>query len=116
VSSIPRCFIFDVEGMLVYDGYPSGDDFDKVLKKSLRMVADPAKVATVTGPLIAQRAWTNSEGREIKAAVKAADDRNVTFIMANNKEVVYALDKLSDESRETIAAALAEANKPKEEE
>jgi hypothetical protein len=33
------------------------------------------------------------------------DATNVTFIMANGKTVVYALSKLSDDSRKVIEAA-----------
>lgn len=35
-NAIPRCFIFDGLGALVYDGFPAGAGFEKSIKESLR--------------------------------------------------------------------------------
>ena len=139
-NSIPRCAVFDPQGLLVYNGYPAGPGFDKAIKDSLRKVkgadADEAKAggssiakaggakeakpgaatdgkaaaateppASAVATLIPMRAWTNSDGREIRAAVTKIDSSNVTFLMPNNKEVVYPLDKLSEGSRITLISA-----------
>jgi thiol-disulfide isomerase/thioredoxin len=111
-NAIPRVFVFDTTGTLVYDGYPSGAPFEKSITDALEAAAAPvAAVAPVAaGPLIASRSWKNSAGVEITAAVKSADATNVTFIMPNGQEVVYAMEKLSEESR----SAIEEAAKPKE--
>lgn len=79
----------------------------KVLKEGAAAESKPA--ATPSGPLIASRAWTNAQGQQIKAAVKSADDAKAVFQMANGKLVDYELSKLSDESREVIAAAVKTA-------
>lgn len=106
-SAIPRVFVFDTTGALVYNGSPSGAEFDKSITDALGG-AVPAAAATATGgPLIAESSWTNASGVAIKAAVKSADDQNVTFIMPNGKEVVYPMEKLSDESQELIKKATA---------
>ncbi len=106
VTGIPRAFVFGVDGKLVYDGHPMDEGFEGAIKKALREVkqAEPA-TATPTGPLVATRSWTNSDGREIRAAVKKADDTTVTFLMANGREVSYPMDKLSAESRQAIVDA-----------
>jgi len=109
-SAIPRCFIFDAEGLLVYDGYPSGEGFDKAIKDSLKKVKSSTATVAATGPLIPTRAWTNSDGREIRAAVTKLDGSNVTFLLSSGKEAVYPMDKLSEDSRN----AIAEATKPQE--
>lgn len=109
-SAIPRCFIFDAEGLLVYDGYPSGEGFDKAIKDSLKKVKSSAPAVAASGPIIPTRTWTNSDGREIRAAVSKVDTSSVTFLMSNGKEAVYPMDKLSAESR----SAIAEATKPQE--
>jgi len=109
VSGIPRAFIFDTQGILVFDGHPADPTFEKTIKEEVRKVkAEGGKDAPVvaSGPLIPTRAWTNSDGHEIRAAVKTADASKVTFLLPNNKEVAYPLDKLSDESRAAIAAAM----------
>jgi thiol-disulfide isomerase/thioredoxin len=106
-SAIPRCFVFDSAGLLVYDGSPSGAAFESAVEDALKQVgAAPATPSTTpAGPLIASRAWTNSDGQSITAAVKSADATTVTFIMANGKVVAYPLTKLSEESRKVIAEA-----------
>jgi len=43
VTGIPRCFIFDGQGALVYDGFPSGPGFEKAIKESLKKVKVPAQ-------------------------------------------------------------------------
>ena len=114
VTSIPRAFVFDAEGKLVYDGNPLADAFEESITKALKAApADPATAAAASapssGPLIAMQAWTNSDGREIKASVKKVDGTNVTFQMADGRDISYPLSKLSADSRQTIEAA---AKKP----
>jgi len=109
-NSIPRCFIFNGQGALVYDGYPAGPGFEKTLKESLNKAKASAMAAAPTtptasiasAPWFAMRVWTNSDGHEIRAAVSKIDSTSVTFLMPNAKEVVYPLDKLSEDSRTTL--------------
>ena len=96
-STIPRCFIFDGQGALVYDGYPAGPGFEKSIKESMskaKVSAAAETPALASGPLVPTRSWTNSDGREIRAAVSKVDATSVTFLMPNAKEVVYPLVKL----------------------
>ena len=64
--------------------------------------SEPPAAQTATGPIIPERAWTNSEGKEVVAAVKAKDATTVTFVMRGGKEVKYPLDKLSEDSRQEL--------------
>lgn len=108
VTGIPRAFVFDRSGMLVFDGNPNAKTFEEAVTKALGEGApaptEAAKPAD-TAPLIATRAWTNADGKEIRAAVKSADATTVTFLMDGGKEVKYPLAKLSEESRKAIAEA-----------
>lgn len=106
-NAIPRCHIFGRDGILVYDGSPGGAEFENALKTALGDggESDDEEEAKPAGPLISSKSWTNSEGREITAAVKEVKGDSVVFLMANGKEVTYPLDKLSDESREEIEKA-----------
>jgi thiol-disulfide isomerase/thioredoxin len=107
VSAIPRAFVFDRDGMLVFDGSPQGKPFEEAVVNALGESggeAAPAEVAAATdAPLIPTRAWANAEGREIRAAVKSVDDTSVVFLMDGGKEVKYPLEKLSAESRQVLA-------------
>jgi thiol-disulfide isomerase/thioredoxin len=115
VTAIPRIFVFDRDGKLVYDGSPSGAPFEEAVNKAVGAAEAPAAASaetagtstdtTAKGPLIDTRSWTNAEGRTIRAAVKAVDDTSVTFLMDGGKEVKYPLDKLSAESRQMITDA-----------
>jgi thiol-disulfide isomerase/thioredoxin len=109
VTGIPRVFVFGTDGNLVFDGRPSGTEFETAVKDALAASKDSpaAEGATaVAANLIEERSWSNATGGSIRAAVKTADDTKVTFIMAGGKEVSYPLDKLSQDSRDIIAAAL----------
>jgi len=105
VSGIPHAFVFGRDGKLVFHGHPASGDFEQSVTKALRN-APPAAATPVaqaaTGPLVPERAWTNSEGKEVRAAVKAKDATSVTFVMHGGKEVKYPLDKLSESSRQEL--------------
>jgi thiol-disulfide isomerase/thioredoxin len=109
VTALPRIFVFGTDGQLVFDGRPSDPAFDKAVEDALAPLKSGNSEAAAEANLIEQREWTNASGGKIKAAVKSADDKKVTFLMPNGKTVDYPLEKLSDESREAIAEALEAA-------
>lgn len=114
VTGIPRAFVFNRQGKMVFDGNPNGKEFTEAVTKALADGAPATAAATATtpsttpgaaapaAPLIASSTWTNTEGKEIRAAVKSVDTTHVTFLMDGGKEVNYPLDKLSEESRNAI--------------
>lgn len=109
-NGIPRAFVFDVQGNLVFNGDPHEDDFERSIKKALKDVEEAGEESSsfaTSSNLFETKTWTNSEGKEIKAAVKEASDTEVTFVMFAGKIVKYPLEKLSEESRKEIEAALA---------
>lgn len=116
VTGIPHIFVFDRAGELVFHGNPADADFEKSVKRALREGGGAASEAPAasTGPLIPSRDWTNAQGQKITASVKSADDTKVVFQLANGKVVEYDLTKLSDDSRETIAAAVKAAKEKAE--
>lgn len=108
-SGIPRAFVFDVEGNLIFNGNPHEEDFEKSIKKALKDVSESEaepEIAATPSNLIEMKAWTNSEGKELKAAVREASDSEVTFLMFGGKVVKYPIDKLSEESQKEIKDAL----------
>jgi len=52
--------------------------------------------------LAESQVWTNAQGKEITAAVRAVGVGKVMFVMPDGKVVPYPLIKLSDESRKKI--------------
>jgi thiol-disulfide isomerase/thioredoxin len=119
-KELPHAFVFDAEGECIYAGSPDGPQFIETLKKAVATVKIPgggAKRPSLLGDLprnlVESRVWKNAEGREIIAAVKSADDNNVTFLLPNGQQTVYPLEKLSPESREAIKAARAAAAETK---
>jgi thiol-disulfide isomerase/thioredoxin len=113
VTGIPRAFVFDREGKLVFDGHPGGSDFEKAVKTALKDKAPVSAPAAPAGPLVASRTWKNTEGKEIVAAVKDATETSVNFLMSGGKKVAYPMEKLDEESQDVIRKALAAA-KPEE--
>jgi thiol-disulfide isomerase/thioredoxin len=117
VNGIPHAFVFDVNGALVFNGHPADEEFDRSIKKALREVSKEEEApAAPAGPLVETSTWTNSEGKEIRAAVKSADSTQVVFLMTGGKEVKYPLEKLSADSRGKIEEALAASKKTAEDE
>ena len=105
-NGIPHAFVFDVDGKLIFEGNPGNEDFDRTIRKALRDVKDDEEEAETPSMLCENSTWTNSDGKEIKAAVKEATETEVTFVMFAGKTVKYPLDQLSDESRKKIEDAL----------
>jgi thiol-disulfide isomerase/thioredoxin len=116
-SGIPRCHLFGRDGKLIYDGFPDEEKLKSAIRKALKEGGgEPAKkTEDPNKPLVASRAWTNSEGKSITAAVKSVDDAKVVFIMTNGKEVTYPLDKLSESSKNDLKEAAKPAETVEEE-
>lgn len=105
VSGIPRAFVFNRSGELVYSGHPGNPEFDSSISKALKEKSSASSSSSnqsSTGYLIKKRTWTNVEGKKIVAAVKSTTDTSVQFILNNGNSVDYPLAKLSEESREAI--------------
>jgi hypothetical protein len=65
----------------------------------------PAKeTPATTGSRI--REWTNMDGKTIRAEALSSDGVSVTLKLENGRVVDYALDKLSEKSREHVTEAL----------
>ena len=106
-NGIPRAFVFDVKGDLIFNGNPHDGDFERTIKKALKEVDEVEEAPAIqSGNLFESRSWTNAEGNSIKAAVRDASDTEVTFVMFGGKVVKYPLAKLSEESRQEITEAL----------
>ena len=113
-NTIPMVFVTTADGSesirgISYDKLKNDiRDVDRELRKQLETVdvigsssgetevADAAE--TVDAMLSEARAWTNSNGKTITAAVKAVNDTSVTFVI-NGNEVPYPLANLSADSR-----------------
>ena len=113
-NTIPMVFVTTADGSesirgISYDKLKNDiRDVDRELRKQLETVdvigsssgetevADAAE--TVDAMLSEARAWTNSDGKTITAAVKAVNDTSVTFVI-NGNEVPYPLANLSADSR-----------------
>lgn len=108
VRGIPHACVFNREGNLVYSGHPANGEFDTAIKNALKEKSSSSGIGSGnsgSGILIKKRVWTNTDGKDITASVKAVNDSTVTFILNNGKIVEYPLEKLSEESQETIKAA-----------
>lgn len=110
IIGIPRAFVFDRQGALVYDGSPLDSGFESSVKKALSKKAPAAPAITPpSAPLVASRSWKNTEGKEIIAAVKSATETSVIFLMPDGKSVSFPMEKLDDPSQAEIRKALAKS-------
>ena len=67
-------------------------------------VSDEAIQSSRPGLLTDERAWTNAQGKEMRAAVKSLTDSHVAFVMPNGTVVNYPRAKLSAESQAILQA------------
>jgi hypothetical protein len=105
---------------MIFQGHPSGDEFEKTVKQALKEVklnddADKKKPRKSNKPLVSLRKWTNAEGKKITASITAVNGDEVTFKLYNSKVVKYQLSNLSDANQEVIKLAQAAILKETEE-
>ncbi len=110
MKGIPHSVVFNTAGELVFEGHPMDPEFDKSIKKALKDVEVADADADDGGglfakPLIAQRIWTNSEGKPLVAAVTAIEGENVMFKLKNGKKIPYPIAKLSEADQKLIKEA-----------
>jgi hypothetical protein len=107
LNGIPHSVVFNAAGEVVFEGHPMSPDFDKSIKAALKDVKlDDGGGGDDGGlfakPLIAQRTWTNTEGKPLVAAVLAVEGEKVKFKLKNGQETNYPIAKLSEEDQELI--------------
>jgi len=114
---MPLVVVTDMQGTHPIMGFSAKDNDTNSVKKLARNLKKKLKEnpALLTGDgnsntkknsnqkeerrlLADTREWTNSKGMTIIASVIAVDDVNVTFLLNDDKEVRYPLEKLSEES------------------
>lgn len=102
-NGIPRVALFDVEGKMIFKGHPSDPKLKGLIKTALKEYRPKRKS---NKPLVAQRKWTNTDGKVLTASVKAVNGEEITFTLTNRTTVKYQLNKLSDEDQKIIKAAV----------
>ncbi|MEM9280362.1 MAG: hypothetical protein AAGA96_00915 [Verrucomicrobiota bacterium] len=113
---IPMVFVTTADGETSIRGITYDDlsrdirEADRELRKHLETIdvigssdaSDEGNSDASTSAFLSEaRAWTNTEGKEIVAAVKTVDDSTVVFVI-NGNEVPYPLANLSEESVEAL--------------
>lgn len=122
-SGIPKSFIFDATGALIWDGNPHDADFEKMVRKAMKTVTAKAEDkpaassglkpagSTAAAPLVASRTWTNTDGKTMEAALVSISGTTGTFKGANGKTFSYAIDKLSADDQKVIEEAQSASKK-----
>ena len=120
IRGLPTALVFDATGKMIFNGHPRDKQFEKTIKDALKEVKSVAptkseeKTKKTNQPLIAQRRWTNTEGKTITASVTEVNGDEIIFKLHNLKSVKYPLNQLSDSDEEMIKKALEEAKKETE--
>jgi hypothetical protein len=108
-NGIPKMFVFDHAGKLIFDGQP-GEEADRLIKKALRDVPDAETAAGTAGstlssrsePLIAERTWTNADGRSLTAALLSVSGESATFRRPDGRTFSYEITQLSEDDQKLI--------------
>lgn len=122
-EGMPNTLVFDSAGKLVFEGHMDAA-FDKAVKKALKEVTAAAAPSSGLGPkpgstpstakpavLLAERAWTNTDGKVMMAALIAVEGDNAKFKKKDGSTFSYPLSKLVADDQTTIKEA---ADKAKE--
>ncbi len=112
-NGIPHSAVFAADGTMLFEGHPGDKDFDRAVRDALK-TASPAKGKTTddapattkpAGPLVAERTWTNAEGKPLAAALVTVENGQGTFRRKDGTTFRYAIDKLSSADQELIGKA-----------
>ena len=124
VPGIPHMFVFDTKGKLVFSGHPGNADAEKAIRKSLKEVAategDAASSEKSSAldvfqrkDLVAERSWTNSDGRALVASLTSLSGTTGTFRRPDGRTFEFHITKLSEEDQKIITAAQDSADTDK---
>lgn len=129
LRGIPHMVVFGPSGEKVFAGHPSSPDAEKAIKDALKDVAEDALAAPGGGgepdgggfglasrkaDLIAERAWTNSKGQTMTAALVSLEGNTATFRLKNGTSVPYDIANLSEADQAAIREAAAPAAEKEE--
>lgn len=126
-DSIPRSFVFDAAGKLLYTGHPDSKDFDRAVRDAIKTVnptgevPDPFRPKTAPstpkpdGPLVEERTWTAANGNTLVATLLSVENGVGKFKKRTGSTFTYEIAKLSSTDRDVIRQA-QEALEKKDEE
>jgi hypothetical protein len=109
LEGIPHMVVFDTKGALVFSG--ASRDAEKAIKKALKGATPAEEKGSSTSnlfdrkELIAERTWTDAEGRELKAALTSLSGNIGIFRRRDGRTFDYDITKLSEEDQNAIAEA-----------
>ena len=108
VEGLPHMVVFDTTGKLVFSGHDSGDA-EKAIKKALRGATveeggdSDAFDIFKRNELIAERTWTNEDGKSLTASLIKLEGDTGTFRRPNGSTFSYDITKLSEADQKVIA-------------
>ena len=112
ISGIPATAVFDVSGKLIYVGHPSNPETEKVIKKALKEAtpdedsdSSSSGLTSRKADLVANRKWTNNDGKEMEAALVDLTGNTGHFKFPNGRKFDYDITNLSDTDQAAIKAA-----------
>jgi hypothetical protein len=122
VPGIPHMFVFDTKGKLVFSGHPGNADAEKAIRKSLKEVAGTEGDTASSGKsspldvfkrkdLVAERSWTNSDGRALVASLTSLSGTTGTFRRPDGRTFEFDITKLSEDDQKMITEAQEGADK-----
>ncbi|MEO0413496.1 MAG: hypothetical protein AAF226_00935 [Verrucomicrobiota bacterium] len=108
VSGLPHRAIFDVNGKIIYNGYPN-EDSDDIIKDALRDVEEePSTSIPRRIELVPEREWTDAAtGRKLTASILTKKGNVIRFKFPDGRTFDYDVTKLSQEDQDMITAAEA---------
>ena len=112
IQGIPATVIFDVSGKLIYIGSPHDSATEKTIKSALKDAtpdedsrSSSSGLGTRMPDLVANRKWTNEDGKAMEAALVDLTGNTGHFKFPNGRKFDYDITELSDDDQAMIKKA-----------
>ncbi len=103
-AGLPKSFLFDVAGKLVFSGHPQAPGLQAALKNALRTRArQQIAVGGDTGAPSNESVWTLADGKEITASLIKTDGDKVKLRLPGGRVVTKKIAELSQKDQRRLA-------------
>lgn len=112
-NGIPHSAVFSADGTMLFEGSPHDKDFERAVRDAVKTATPgkddetPPTTSSTVKPttLVAERTWTNADGKPMAATLVKVENGQGTFRRKNGSTFVYPIEKLSTSDQEIVTKA-----------
>ena len=112
-NGIPHSAVFASDGTMLFEGSPHDKGFERAVRDAMKTATNSKDgESTISSSstikpaiLVAERTWTNTDGKPMAATLVKVENGQGTFRRKNGSTFVYAIEKLSTSDQEIVIKA-----------